>query len=35
METLAVIGALGVTALLEVLGVFEAVRGRVQRPEES
>jgi hypothetical protein len=33
MEVLAVLGALGVTALLEVLGVFEAVRSRIQQSD--
>ena len=35
MEVLAVLGALGVTALLEVLGVFEAVGAHRLQPDPT
>lgn len=35
MEVLAVLGVLGFTALLEVLGVFAALSGRFERSEPS
>ena len=35
MEVLTVLGVLGLTALLEVLGVFAALGGRVERSNPS